>query len=1081
MTVHAVRRATRFTLLLVLLLLVAGSAAARPRVGFVETRDPYTRLTGLGELLQEVGSPGRDLTPALRRGRLRPKGLTLLLIGSYVTADPELRTRLAAAARALERFVDGGGVLVVGTQADTDEPRPAWLPAPLEAVRGDRDAWAPLVRDPEHPLWRTPERVAAESLVGLRVEKPVSEPAVGDGGCVDTFRRLAGFRVLAAGQADGSDPCVALARRGRGLVLLVQLPFDKVALAPPSPTLRTTALALLNNIVQLAAKRRALSARDTAPDPAYARPARELYRAQVFEDGDADGVPDPDEPPLAGVELVLWPGPLAERTDAQGECAFEVPGGTNGRIAVSVPNGYWPSTPFWQPLPAVGSGPLVFGLRPAAPRSRDEPFCIAQLTDLHLGFRPPEQDVRRLRGAAAVVNAHQPPIQLVFVTGDIAAAAGVGAFEALAAAQSAYRAPLLALPGNHDIGRGPDPGRPYDERLGPRHYVWEAGGFRFVVWAEANARSEALDFTRERLLASTLPVALITHAPPRQTLIERLMAPAEPGAPAVDLRLVMVGDWHDASLRRAGTLTTVWSAPTLMGGWDHSPPAVRTVCLPPSGAPTTDLRLLGLYEWLTVAAPRGSDVAPTGPIVVHAYHTPAPVGEVTATLRAALGGRALARPRVTPLEAVGPFTWRGELPGLVAGEWVLDVTARAADRSLWTASQTFRVVADAPDKPPMNAADAWPTLRGNPARSGTRREPLPPPLRLDWVGHLGGEVYQAGPVAAQGLVLGATLDRTHAGAPAAAVTALDLETGKRRWRVQAQSSVRGSPVIAGDLAVWQEEQGLMRAVELLTGTERWRYDLAAVEPAPHSHYLFLGSPLATDSLLFPAWPCRARAIDLQTGALAFDLGTLDATSAVTHAAPLLAGDLVVVPTRHAGLFAYRPERDGRWKRAWRARSLTLSATPVYADGKLYVAHHQGLAVIDPKRGRRLRNYAARLNGAPAAPLVAAGLIVIAGADGELVALEEASGRERWRLSSGPGLLPYLPYRADGRAFAAAPVLADDTLYVAGLDGKLWAVSLDSGKILWRSAVGLPLAASPALVGQRLLAVDVGGNVYAFRP
>ena len=79
--------------------------------------------------------------------------------------------------------------------------------------------------------------------------------------------------------------------------------------------------------------------------------------------------------------------------------------------------------------------------------------------------------------------------------------------------------------------------------------------------------------------------------------------------------------------------------------------------------------------------------------------------------------------------------------------------------------------------PSLHAAD-WPTVRGNPARTGTTAGDLRPPFRLAWAVSFNGERFGSvvEPVVADGRVFVGT----HQGS----LYALDSVSGKPLWRAR---------------------------------------------------------------------------------------------------------------------------------------------------------------------------------------------------------------------------------------------------------------------------------------------------------
>jgi eukaryotic-like serine/threonine-protein kinase len=68
-------------------------------------------------------------------------------------------------------------------------------------------------------------------------------------------------------------------------------------------------------------------------------------------------------------------------------------------------------------------------------------------------------------------------------------------------------------------------------------------------------------------------------------------------------------------------------------------------------------------------------------------------------------------------------------------------------------------------------------------------------------------------------------------------------------------------------------------------------------------------------------------------------------------------------------------------------------------------------------------------------------------DNELVALDSVKGQETWSFQGGPPLDP------DFANVVATPAVTGDRVYFGGADGVVYALSADSGAVLWKREVG----------------------------
>jgi outer membrane protein assembly factor BamB len=152
--------------------------------------------------------------------------------------------------------------------------------------------------------------------------------------------------------------------------------------------------------------------------------------------------------------------------------------------------------------------------------------------------------------------------------------------------------------------------------------------------------------------------------------------------------------------------------------------------------------------------------------------------------------------------------------------------------------------------------------------------------------------------------------------------------------------------------------------------------------------------------------------------------------------------------------------------------LELSAGPGAGNGLVVVGTNDGEVVALDAEAGTVR-WTARVSGEIlAAPLVAGDRVVVRSVDGRMRALLATDGSEAWMVED---IVPRLSLRG-----TAPPVLAGSTV-ICGFDsGKVMAVNLESGEILWQAQVSTPKGRSEL---ERLADVDAavqvdGGDVYA---
>ena len=91
-------------------------------------------------------------------------------------------------------------------------------------------------------------------------------------------------------------------------------------------------------------------------------------------------------------------------------------------------------------------------------------------------------------------------------------------------------------------------------------------------------------------------------------------------------------------------------------------------------------------------------------------------------------------------------------------------------------------------------ADEWPQFRGNPQLTGVASGPVPATLKLIWT-YDAGESIESSAAIAGGVV--------YVGSQSKLLLAIDLETGKLRWKYRATDSIgESSPAVARASSTW---------------------------------------------------------------------------------------------------------------------------------------------------------------------------------------------------------------------------------------------------------------------------------------
>jgi outer membrane protein assembly factor BamB len=167
----------------------------------------------------------------------------------------------------------------------------------------------------------------------------------------------------------------------------------------------------------------------------------------------------------------------------------------------------------------------------------------------------------------------------------------------------------------------------------------------------------------------------------------------------------------------------------------------------------------------------------------------------------------------------------------------------------------------------------------------------------------------------------------------------------------------------------------------------------------------------------------------------------------------------------------------------------IVSSPVIDAGVIYVGSDDGnVYAIDAATGRRRWKYR---TGGPVAstPAVAAGIVYVASYDGKIHAIDARTGSPRWKFATGGerrfearnlhGFLPKTQTMADPfDVFLSSPLVVDGRVYVGSGDGNVYALDAASGELAWKFATGDVVHASPAYANGTIVVGSWDSYLYA---
>ena len=369
------------------------------------------------------------------------------------------------------------------------------------------------------------------------------------------------------------------------------------------------------------------------------------------------------------------------------------------------------------------------------------------------------------------------------------------------------------------------------------------------------------------------------------------------------------------------------------------------------------------------------------------------------------------------------------------------------------------------------------TYHGGPARTGIQPGPAPegwPQIPGGGTVSMQGPFGPWGPAVAMGLVLTGD-QRGH-------VTANDLRSHAQIWQVSGEAAINSALTVAGDLVLVGDDSGVLRALRIADGSEEWRWTAPSGQPI-HSSPAVLGDVAVVGSL-----GGELVALDAATGAIRWSLNPVGGqVSRGIAAADGIAyvGVGGATPTDRGTLQAWDIANGAkRWSASLQPGN---TSTPAVADGRVFVTGgldaqsdpRHALYAFDATTGQRAwpAPWSSETGQSLYIDAVADGLVLVGSSDGQLVALDAATGAIRWgpnpvgaAMSPNGGVVDGVLYATVGQQGVTAVDLATgDTIWTIKVKGEPSAPTIVDGHILVDTTLG------------KLVWIDGGGLARSLVP
>ncbi|MEY4565457.1 MAG: outer membrane protein assembly factor BamB precursor [Planctomycetota bacterium] len=350
------------------------------------------------------------------------------------------------------------------------------------------------------------------------------------------------------------------------------------------------------------------------------------------------------------------------------------------------------------------------------------------------------------------------------------------------------------------------------------------------------------------------------------------------------------------------------------------------------------------------------------------------------------------------------------------------------------------------------AKDQWPVYRGSSLSTGVSRSPLPKELDVAW------KFAEAiGPIEATPVVLD---DVVYVGDVDGNFVAIELQSGKLKWRVKFESGFISSAAVDSFAVYVGDYDGKFRALSKVDGSVKWEFETQGEIDSGAAFYKDLVLTTSQDGTLY--------ALNTKDGELKWKYETGDqlrCTPAVVENRTFLGGcdgKLHVVNLDNGTAYG-EPFALGN----------PTGSTPAIVGERGFLSTYGGQVLAfrwkdltqlwlfqDPKLAQEFAVSAAATEST----------IVAVAKNRRVIAVEAGSGKVLWDQT--------LKKRSD-----VAPVISDSRIWIAATDSRLYCLDLKNGEELWRYEFSGPLRSAPAIVsGKLILGTDKEGVVcFAAKP
>lgn len=801
------------------------------------------------------------------------------------------------------------------------------------------------------------------------------------------------------------------------------------------------------------------------------------YKGKVFVDSNKNGVYDNNETLVKGA--VVSDGYNIVKTNSKGE--FKLKGWDKARFVTIYTSASYTCEKRFIPV-KDGKSEYNFSLQTKQAKKK---VSFVQISDTET-FEHREW-VDELKEYS---KTHKP--DFIVHTGDICYKSGMY-WHSRNLTDKQVNVPVYYCLGNHDMIKG-DYGEQYFEKcFGPAWYAFEEGNTLFVITPMMGGDYKP-SFNRKDIggwlknLLKTYPKKqpkiffnhdLLTNG---EEFSFKISKKDKVNLNKYNLKAWLYGHWHinmakkhnDAGIMSYGTATID------KGGIDHSPSSYRIINVDDNGDTYSHMRWSYHNKQISIVSPNSghayTDKNGDVNLSVNIYHSGAKVDSVR---YAVWGEKGLNWHsyfdfhRWSSMRQTSDCNWNSKFrpESQKSNTYSVLVYAYLKNGTVLNDKMTFKVDGSHPSS---KLGDDWTNLGGNKEHNALVDYSPGKELKLLWSQNLGGNIYMSSPVVYSDYVMSATFD--DGSLSDSKIVCYNATTGEKVWDYKTINGVKNQMVVAQGLLIATDMQGYTYAIDIKTGDLKWKKDLK-FNKLPG----FISGIVTDGKVVYTGFGKSLSALKVEDGSVLWK-NTEWSGGEGTTPTMTLANDVLIV-SRHWGRIYAHDTKSGKvlWERGdegLRFRDGVLN----YTEGYLWVTSKESkLLKMDLKTGKTLERMDTDMkNNGTSAPVITSDKFYIAGSHPGIASFDRDTKKKIWQFEVGEPLMYTPSYYCDRQqSIETTPLLMKDKLIFGAMDGCVYLLDAETGKLDWKTSLGSPVITSAANSGNSVYICDFAGNIYCF--